>query len=167
MAIRKRTAGDLPACVAVLRRVHELSGYPGRWPDDPAGWLGPSRLMTAWVAERDGAIAGHVGLSRGLAARCLLAATGKGPRDLAAIVRLFVDPGARREGLGRALLGAAVADATARSLQPVLDVVDDSHDAIALYERTGWRLAGRGRATWPGPDGRKPMLRYYVRAAAG
>lgn len=70
MAIRRLGAGDVAGCVAVLRRVYEASGYPGRWPADPAGWLG-HRLTTAWVAIRGDQVIGHVGLAAGLEARCL------------------------------------------------------------------------------------------------
>ncbi len=161
MAIRRLGADDVPGCVAVLGRVHEASGYPGRWPADPAGWLS-HRLTTAWVAICGGDVVGHVGLAAGLEAQCLREATGKEPGQTATVARLFVDPGTRRAGVGRALLGAAVAEALTRGLQPVLDVVDDSRDAIGLYEASGWRLAGRGRGTWLGADGRPPVLRYYV-----
>jgi GNAT superfamily N-acetyltransferase len=162
MPIRTRLTGDMPDCVAMLRRVHDLSGYPARWPEDPAGWLCPAGLMTAWVAEQDGVVAGHAGLVRGARARCLLEATGRDAGELAAIVRLFVDPAARRAGHARELLGTAVAHAVAGSLVAVLDVVEDAEAAIALYERSGWRLAGRESATWAMPSGVKPMLRYYV-----
>jgi hypothetical protein len=44
----------------------------------------------------------------------------------------------------------------------VLDVVAVSTAAVALYERTGWQLAGTQTATWVDPDGTAPMLRCYV-----
>jgi [ribosomal protein S18]-alanine N-acetyltransferase len=147
----------------MLRRVHDLNGYPSRWPDDPVSWLSPAGLMAAWVAEQDGVVAGHVGLVRGVQARCLLEATGRDAGELAGIVRLFVDPAARRAGHARELLGAAMTHAVSGNLVAVLNVLDDAEDAIALYERSGWRLAGRESATWTMPSGVKPMLRYYVK----
>ena len=36
MPVRPRQPAGLPACVASLRRVHEASGYPSRWPDTAA-----------------------------------------------------------------------------------------------------------------------------------
>lgn len=54
--------------------------------------------------------------------------------------------------------GAAVE----HGLQPVLDVVDDSEPAIALYERAGWQLVGTQLATWTDPDGSVPVIRCYV-----
>ncbi|HEY0717137.1 MAG TPA: GNAT family N-acetyltransferase [Streptosporangiaceae bacterium] len=162
MPIRTRRAQDLGACVAMLRRVHDGSGYPARWPDDPAGWLCPPGLITAWVAEQDGAVAGHVGLVRGAQAGCLLQATGREAHELAGVVRLFVDPAARRTGQARELLATAAARAVSASLVAVLDVVDDARAAIAAYEQSGWRLAGRERAPWSMPSGLTPTLRYYV-----
>jgi GNAT superfamily N-acetyltransferase len=159
MAIRIRADGDLPACVAVLRAVHERNGYPGRWPADPAGWLTPDNQVGAWVAEQDGQIAGHVGLVRGMPQLLL---DGYFSEDLGGIVRLYVDPAARRGGLARALLDVATGCARDRGLQPVLDVVDDAAGAIALYERAGWRFTGTQPAWWTNPDGSRPTIRYYL-----
>lgn len=161
--IRTRRAGDLAACVATLRRVHDVSGYPARWPDDPVGWLCPARLIMAWVAEQDGVVVGHAGLVRGVGADCLLSATGREAGELAGVVRLFVDPAVRRSGHARELLETAAAHAASGHLTAVLDVVDDARAAIALYERSGWLLAGRESATWSMPSGLKPTLRYYVK----
>jgi GNAT superfamily N-acetyltransferase len=167
MPIRVREKEDVTDCVALLRQVHQVTGYPSGWPEDPGGWLTPAGLVAAWVAEHDGLIVGHVALVRGARAQCLLQATGGGPDQLGGIARLFVDPAATRQGVARALLEAATAEAWARGLQPVLDVVDDSRPAIALYERSGWKLAGTQTATWTTPAGVSPMLRYYVGPFAG
>ena len=153
---------DLPSCVAVLRRVHEASGYPSLWPDDPSRWIIPRDMVAAWVAEYDGSIAGHVALVRGMRLECLLRATGRTPDQLGGIARLYVDPAFRRLGLARALLDAAADGAVARSLQPVLDVVSDARPAIALYEQVGWHLVGTQAATWVDADGSTPTLCGYV-----
>jgi GNAT superfamily N-acetyltransferase len=147
----------------MLRRVHDVSGYPARWPDDPAGWLCPPRLMTAWVAEQDGVVVGHAGLVRGVQAGCLIKATGRKAGELAGVVRLFVEPAARRMGHARELLDTAVAHAVSGNLVAVLDVVDGARAAIALYEQSGWHLVGRESAPWSMPSGLTPTLRYYVR----
>jgi len=152
----------MPRCVTLLRTVHEVSGYPSVWPPDPAGWLAPVGLVAAWVAETRGLISGHVALVPGAPAQCLLRATGRDPDQLGRIVRLYVDPAARRRGLARGLLEAATAEAREHGLQPVLNVMADGHAAIALYERSGWKLAGTQPATWTTPDGIAPMMRYYV-----
>jgi GNAT superfamily N-acetyltransferase len=160
--IRTRSAGDLAVCVAILRRVHAASSYPVRWPADPVGWLSPEGLIAAWVAEHDGVVLGHAGLARGVPAGCPLEAAGRDARAVASVTRLFVDPAARRAGRARELLETAAACAVASDLQPVLDVVEDAQAAIALYERSGWRLVGTGSATWSTPAGVTPKLRYYV-----
>jgi GNAT superfamily N-acetyltransferase len=162
MLLRTRTPEDLDGCVAVLRRVHETSGYPSSWPQDPGRWLVPAGLVAAWVAEDDGRLAGHVGLIHGVRSPCLLRATGRDAGELGGIARLFVDPAARRKGLARALLDAAAGLARTRGLQPVLDVVAGSEPAIALYERSGWELAGTETATWVTPAGSSPTLRCYI-----
>jgi GNAT superfamily N-acetyltransferase len=162
MAIRARKPDDMAGCVTLLRAVHKASGYPSRWPDDPARWLTPATLAAAWVAETEGLTSGHVALVRGVRVQCLLEVTGRAPDELGGITRLFVDPTARRQGTARALLEMAVAQARERSWQPVLDVVADGHAAIALYERAGWKLAGTEAATWTNADGVAPVVRYYV-----
>jgi hypothetical protein len=60
-----------------------------RWPEDPAGWLSPAGLMTAWVADGGGVVVGHAGLVRGMRARCVLQATGRDASQLAGVVRLL------------------------------------------------------------------------------
>jgi GNAT superfamily N-acetyltransferase len=162
MPIRPRDAKDLKGCVAILRRVHEISGYPSGWPDDPEGWLTPVGQVAAWVAEDEGLLAGHVALVQGVRTECLLRATGRDATELGGIARLFVNPGSRRNGLARQLLAAAVGDARARGLQPVLDVVDDSEPAIALYERSGWILAGTQTAPRVTAAGISPRVRCYL-----
>jgi GNAT superfamily N-acetyltransferase len=160
--IRPRRPGDLDACVAVLRRVHDRSGYPDRWPADPARWLTPEGLIAAWVAEHEGAVVGQVGLAQGDRHSGLLQAVGRPVGELAEVIRLFVDPAVRGSGLGRELLAVASSHAVAAGLRPVLEVVDDAGPAIALYERSGWQLVGTGTATWTTLDGAYLGLRYYV-----
>jgi GNAT superfamily N-acetyltransferase len=152
----------MPECVAVLRRVHEVNAYPARWPQDAAGWITPAGLQAAWVAVHDDSTVGHVAVVKGMNANCLLHATGRDAGELGGIVRLFVDPPARRAGCARELLEAATSYAVAQGLQPVLDVVDDGLAAIALYEGAGWRLVGAELATWVTPAGVRPKVRWYV-----
>jgi GNAT superfamily N-acetyltransferase len=147
----------------MLRRVHEISGYPSFWPSDPGGWITPHGMIGAWVAEHDGQIAGHINLIRGLRLECLLRATGLDPDELGGVARLYVDPAFRRLGLARGLLDTAADAAIAHGLLPVLDVVADSFPAIALYEQAGWRLACTQPAWWTDPDGSTPTIRCYLR----
>jgi [ribosomal protein S18]-alanine N-acetyltransferase len=162
MPIRLRIPDDMPECVAVLRRVHEMNGYPARWPRDPAASLTPPGLQAAWVAARGGSIVGHAALVRGVSTSCLLHATGRDASELGGVARLFVDPAARRAGHARELLETVTSHAVARGLQPVLDVVDDGLAAIALYESAGWQLVATEIATWTTPAGVRPKVRWYI-----
>lgn len=57
---------------------------------------------------------------------------------------LFVDPACRGRGIGTRLLEALVQEAAARGHDEVrLDVIDGNPRARALYERRGFRAAGR------------------------
>ena len=57
---------------------------------------------------------------------------------------MWVDPGFRRTGVGRALVEAVIAHARAAGKRRVvLHVVADNTDARGLYERTGFVATGR------------------------
>ncbi|MDO0936589.1 GNAT family N-acetyltransferase [Streptomyces sp. DG2A-72] len=150
--IRRRLDRDLDACVLVLAAVHEQDGYPLNWPANPHSWLTRRALLAAWVAEQNGQIVGHIGLSRGTehdaAAALWSAREGQDPDGTAVISRLFVCPAARGHGLGAALLDRALSEARSRELQPVLDVVASDTSAVALYERSGWRLLATVDQQW-------------------
>lgn len=62
--VRRRAPRDLDACVRMLGEVHRSDGYPVNWPPSPRAWLTGGALVSAWVAESDGRLSGHVGLSR-------------------------------------------------------------------------------------------------------
>ena len=114
------------------------------------------------MAEHDGAVAGQVVLVQRDQPAPLREATGRDSGQLAEVTRLFVDPKARGAGLGGGLLTAATRDAAARGLRPVLQVVDGSAPAIALYEHAGWTRVGSATAGWSTPEGVHPTVLYYV-----
>ncbi|GAA0589721.1 GNAT family N-acetyltransferase [Streptomyces crystallinus] len=150
--VRPRDARDLDACVRALAAVHERDGYPVNWPDRPGDWLAQPSLLAAWVAELDGRVAGHVGLSLSgtgdVAPGLWSARAGADPEAAAVVSRLFVAPWARGHGLGRLLLDRAVGEARERGLHPVLDVVASDTAATALYERLGWQLLAEAEQEW-------------------
>jgi len=59
---------------------------------------------------------------------------------------VYVDPAARGRGLGRALVGAALAGAREARAKVGLYVREDRHEARRLYEQMGFRPIGR--RTW-------------------
>ncbi|WP_202871189.1 GNAT family N-acetyltransferase [Kribbella pratensis] len=74
----------------LLWAVHEQAVYPINWPADPRTWLTPENSLGCWVAVSGARVVGHV----------VLTAVGDG----AEVERLFVDPRATRQGIGRQLL---------------------------------------------------------------
>ena len=165
VVVRQRDDSDLSACVEALADVHTRDGYPVNWPADPAGWLTTATLIDAWVAELDGRVVGHVGLSGGtkddVAPRLLSGREGVPLVASTGVVsRLFVAPGARGHRIGAQLMARVVAEARARELRPVLDVVATDTSAIALYERLGWELLGIADEQW-GPDQTVTMRSYH------
>lgn len=162
--LRERHAGDLDACVELLREIHVRDGYPVRWPADPRAWLHPRNLLAAWVGERDGAIVAHAvlrGADGTAGGEPLSAATGLPVERIALIARLYVAPTARRTGFARRLLDAAADEAAARGLLLALDVVGTHSAPITLYERAGWRRVAT--VSWaPAIGGEEQPLHCYV-----
>ncbi|WP_337590369.1 GNAT family N-acetyltransferase [Kribbella sindirgiensis] len=136
MLIRVRGDGDLGVCVELLRGVHERAGYPINWPAEPARWLTPEAALGCWVAVSGGRVVGHVVL------------TGVG--DGAEVERLFVDPEAMGQGIGRRLLEHCVTTAAGLGRALALEVVDNRGAAVHLYRRAGWREVRRTAIDWGG-----------------
>lgn len=132
----RRLAGMLVACVADGAEV----GFLPPLAMDKAGayWKGVAKdvaagralLLAGW---RDGVLAGtvHLGL-----------ATPENQPHRADVLKLLVDPGARRAGLGRALMQRA--EQEARRLGRPLLVLDGQEGSAAerLYRGLGWTAAG-------------------------
>jgi GNAT superfamily N-acetyltransferase len=145
VVIRRRVDDDLDRCEVLGAAVQTRDGYPRFLFGTMREFLATSGALAAWVAESDGDIVGHAALhpsSSSGAVALAEAATGRPSSALAFVSRLLVSPDARGLRLGERLLGAVTNDAVARGLVPVLDVAAHSGDAIALYERCGWRRAG-------------------------
>ena len=143
--VRPRVDTDMAALIRIAALVQETDGYPGRRPRDLRAFLDAPDALGAWVAECDGAVAGHVALHRDSLPVVMARAATELERDvshLAAVARLVVDPSARRRGVGRALLETAADHARRRGLHPVLDVATHYDAANALYRSCGWRNVG-------------------------
>lgn len=167
MSVRRRCPDDLPGCVRTLEIVHVVDRYPMRWPADPPGWLSPRGLRAAWVAEREGAVVGHVSVVGGTANPETAARAGLLPHLSCSVSRLFVAPSGRGRGLGAELLGVASCFALAEGLELMLDVIEDGGPAVALYERLGWRLVQRRTADWTTPEGDRLPARVYFAPQGG
>ena len=151
MVVRRRTDVDLDALAEVVARVRAADAYPIYVPgDEYHRFLTRPEPLEAWVSEWDARICGHVALnaqpSPG-AMQVLHDAGIVGP--LGAIARLLVDPDSRGRGIARALLLTARSAAVAQRRVPVLEVVESSHAAIALYRRSGWVEVGRTSLALP------------------
>lgn len=150
--VRRREASDLDGCVGVLAEVHDHDGYPVNWPARPGEWLTQPSLIAAWVAELNGRLVGHIGLSRssqGDVAPVLWSRRDDVPVGQTAVIsRLFVSPSARGHGVGALLMARAAREAQEGGLHPVLDVVASDVSAAALYERLGWSLLGTVDQQW-------------------
>ena len=66
--------------------------------------------------------------------------------DEAHITLLAVDPRYQRQGLGQAMLFALIAEAASRGLErATLEVRDSNQSALSLYQKFGFKIAGRRR----------------------
>jgi ribosomal protein S18 acetylase RimI-like enzyme len=163
MLVRGRTDDDLGRLELLAQAVHEVDRYPVRLPADMRSFLTPPDEYSAWVAEAEGEVVGHVALrarctSPGLEVACC--ATGRHEGDFGVVARLMVSPAARHRGAGQALLRTAADEAVARGLVPILEVVTSQRAAVRLYEALGWARAGT--ATLAIPDGLVLDLFVYV-----
>lgn len=133
MAVRLRpaVAADVQTLAALQSASFEDLWSPGAMED-----LLAMPGAFALIAEQDGTPRGFV-LAR--------AAAGE-----AEILSIAVHGSARRRGLGRALLAAALDAATARRARTIfLEVAVDNAAALGLYTALGFSEAGRRRAYYP------------------
>ncbi|HEX5332823.1 MAG TPA: GNAT family N-acetyltransferase [Cellulomonas sp.] len=119
-------------------------------------WRMRLRSSPWWVARRAGPPGSHV-----IGLVSMISEPGSTSDDRHA-VGLWVDPGARREGAGTALLTAVVAAARAEQARTVsLWVAEDNDAALRLYGRLGFEPTGE-RQPLPSSPGRAES-RYELR----
>lgn len=149
VSVRPRTDADLPGLVAALAEVHRVDAYPASPRLVSAAWLceDPRPGDRSWVALVDGLVVGQV----------TLADLGDGWE----VRRLFVAPAGRGRGAAAALMGAAESHARTSGRPARLEVVHLGRDAIALYERRGWRRTGDYVADWTAADGHPARMFTY------
>ena len=168
-SIRPRRPEDLSALVEVLAAQQSRTGYPQRWPlpFPVEEFLDRPAQLEAWVAELDGAVVGHVAAAAvqpGEMASVWSAGADRPSAELAEVSVLFVDHTTAGRGVGSALLATAVEFIRASGRTPVLDVVQETQNAVRLYERNGWQTVGETRPWWL-PDGNLPVLLMVLPAA--
>jgi len=150
----------MPAHRRGRSETRRVSGAP---PRDLRAFLVSSDALSAWVADDNGMIAGHVAVHRESLPVVMAKAAAYvnlEPDQLAVVARLIVDPAMRRLGVGRALLEAGAAAARQHGRHPVLDVTTHYEAAIALYDSCGWRNAGE--VTMVFGDGTELQSYVYV-----
>lgn len=137
--LRRATSADLDAVMALERATFPDDAWSPR--SMAAEFASPHGHYLVAVAT-DGAIDGYAGLS---------ASPGGGQVDIQTVA---VSAGARRRGLGRALLVALLDEARRREATEVLlEVRADNPDAQALYRSLGFeRIAVRKRYYRGGVD---------------
>jgi len=125
VTIRRLTYGDLPGVLSVERRA-----FPAPWSlamfvlevSKPSG--------VCLAATVDGVIVGYLVCSR--------------YADVFHLMNVAVDPDRRRRGIAMRLIDRMLEDA-GRDQRFTLEVRVSNHGAIAMYERLGFRRAGRRR----------------------
>lgn len=142
--VRRRREKDLTACARLLEVVYYQEHYPVVRPHRPRDWLTSSDVLAAWVAEHHGEILGHVAISRvgrdPVSALRWRETTEHEPSELLAVSRFFVRSRSRRQGVGTALLDAAVAEIRRRGCEPVIEMASESRDGLPFLADRHWRL---------------------------
>lgn len=142
----------MQACERLVRAAHHHDRYPVYLGGSARSFLCHPAALSAWVAERDNTVAGHVALHRVTSKAVMALACDRlnvTAGQIGVVARLLVSPQQRGQGAGRKLLTTAANEAQARRLCPVLDVDMNLTAAIALYERAGWQRIGETTINLP------------------
>jgi GNAT superfamily N-acetyltransferase len=143
--VRLRTSGDLNTIGKVLEQVYETSGYPVEGVPDPISFITPPNTLCAWTATISNRIVGHAMVTAAKSGDPTVIAwlkTGGRADQVAVLQRLFVDPSAKGNGIGKKLTVTATQWAASRSLRLTLLVLEKDRTAIRLYESLGWQRMG-------------------------
>ena len=136
----------------VLHHHHQAVGGPalGPYVDDEASWAARRSLYAGFLArggfavlaERDGRLAGYAMVAVTPVEETLMPDTWRTGDRVAEVETLVVDPTARGEGLGTALLDRVDEELASEGVADVLiGAIVTNTDAIRLYERRGFRPA--------------------------
>jgi ribosomal-protein-alanine N-acetyltransferase len=123
--VRRFAASDVPSVLAILQESPEAAA----WSQESLLQL-DSVTPTAWVAERDGIIAGFL--------------IGRSAADEFEILNMAVSGAHRRRGIGSQLMESALeVSRKAGTARVYLEVRASNGPAIALYKRHGFTECGR------------------------
>jgi ribosomal protein S18 acetylase RimI-like enzyme len=171
LTVRWATPDDAEA----IARIHVESWratYPGLLPDEILAGLDVGRRTEQWrgwlsaeppvfhtlVAEYGAELAGFLAMA-------FPARDAGEADDVAEIPALYLDPKRRRQGIGRALMDAALKAMKARGYrEAILWILGGNEGAAAFYEATGWRDDGGRRGSQYFPDLRELVEVRYRRA---
>lgn len=134
---------------AALAELH-AAAFDEPWSAEEILRFAEDRGGFALAVEADGALAGFI-LCRLIAGE-------------AEVLTLAVRPAARRRGIGRALLEAALALAQPTAESMFLEVAADNPGAVALYQGAGFEPVGR-RAGYYGRPGAGSVDAIVMRRA--
>jgi ribosomal protein S18 acetylase RimI-like enzyme len=158
--VRPATVADLPALLALVRRVVPLMQASGnfQWTDDypnEAVFTADIAKSQLWIAELDGTIAGVAALTQDQDAEYAQANWDVSQPALVTH-RLAVDPAAQGRGVALALMAQAETQARAQGLS-FLRVDTNSENAATqrLFPKLGYRFAGEITLAF------RPGLRFF------
>ena len=158
--IRRATVADLPALLALVRRVVPLMQASGnlQWSADypnEAVFTADIEQNHLWVAELDGAIAGVAALTQDQDAE--YAQADWDATEMALVThRLAVDPAAQGKGVALALMEQAEKQAVAQGLKALrVDTNSENAATQRLFPKLGYRFAGEITL------GFRPGLRFF------
>lgn len=132
--LRPASSADLAALAELERGAFADPWTPAQL-TEAMGWLGALALV---AEDDDGDVVGHL--------------IGRVVVDEAEILTVAVSQGARRRGVGRALLDEAMRRMAAKGARTIwLEVRPSNAAALALYGVLGFRAAGRRREYYREP----------------
>ena len=161
LAIRRATLSDVPAIMALVRRVVPLMNEAGNfqwsadYPNEPV-FQEDIRQQQLWIAELDGTVAGVAALTNN-AQDPEYAQADWDPTEPAVVThRLAVDPAAQGRGVAAALLQQAEVLAREWGLKALrVDTNSENAATQRLFPKLGYRFAGEITLAF------RPGLRFF------
>lgn len=117
LIIRSRRDEDLDACEQLVQATHLHDRYPAYLGDSVRSFVCDPRALSAWIAEADNTIVGHVALHPATSKPVMTLACDRlhvTADQIGVVARLLVSPQHRGQGAGRRLLAIAEAIYTQR-----------------------------------------------------